>query len=53
MGPYSLLDLTIFLAAVTRFDRCAARRRAQPHSAGFTRLLGLGRGKYNNILQQI
>ena len=25
---------------------------AQPHSAGFTRLLGLGRGKYN-ILQQI
>ena len=38
MGPYSLLDLTIFLAAVTRFDHCAADSEAQPHSAraGFT-----------------
>ena len=33
MGPYSLLDLTIFLAAVTRFDHCAADSEAQPHSA--------------------
>ena len=50
----SLLDLTIFLAAaVTRFDHCAADSEAQPHSAGFTGLLGLGRGKYNNILQQL
>ena len=53
MGPYSLLDLTIFLAAVTRFDHCAADSEAQPHSSGFTGLLGLGRGKYNNILQQL
>ena len=55
MGPYSLLDLTIFLATVTRFDHCAADSEAQPHSesAGFTRLMGLGRGKYNNILQQL
>ena len=53
MGPYSLLDLTIFLAAVTRFDHCAADSEAQPHSAGFTGLLGLGRGKYNNILQRL
>ena len=35
MGPYSLLDLTIFLASVTRFDHCAADSEAQPHSAGF------------------
>ena len=53
MGPYSLLDLTIFLAAVTRFDHCAADSEAQQHSAGFTRLPGLGRGKYNNIQQQL
>ena len=53
MGPYSLLDLTIFLAAVTRFDHFAADSEAQPHSAGFTQLLGLARGKYNNILQQL
>ena len=43
MGPYSLLDLTTFLAAVTRFDHCAADSEAQPHSASFTGLLGLGR----------
>ena len=45
--------LTIFLAAVTRFDHGAADSEAQPHSAGFTKLLGLGRGKYNNILQRL
>ena len=45
MGPYPLLDLTIFFTAVTRFDHCTADSEARPHSAGFTRLLGLGRGK--------
>ena len=53
MGPYSLLDLTNFLAAVTRFDHCSADSEAQPHSASFTGLLGLGHRKYNNILQQL
>ena len=56
MGPYSLIVLIRFdhfLTAVTRFDHWATDSEAQPHSAGFTRLLGLGRGKYNNILQQI
>ena len=48
-----LIRFDHFLAAVTRFDHCAADSEAQPHSAGFTRLLGLGRGKYNNIPQQL
>ena len=38
---------------MTRFDNCAADSEARPHSAGFARLLGLGSGKYNNILQQL
>ena len=54
---YRLFNVLIrfdhFLAAVTRFDHCAADSEAQQHSAGFTGLLGFGRGKYNNILQQL